>query len=148
MLYRVEKQGSRPSPIIEKEGSMSLEVDRRRPDEFDSRGDETEGFHVPPTRAISLVPPGRRRNSYSGTWAYRAAREGETYSGPLTERALAHLRHCAADLDERSPRPAEFFADPRVVGCHGGERIVHLRQHVGGIPIFRAHRAVRFDAAG
>jgi len=127
---------------------MNLEVDRRRLEEHRDTLDETQGFHVAGSRTgLSFSgAPERRRNPYSGTWAYRTAKDGETASGSLVERALAHLRHYATDLDEISPEPVDFIADPRVISGRGGERTVHLQQHVHGVPIFRAVRSVRFNS--
>jgi extracellular elastinolytic metalloproteinase len=130
---------------------MSIEVDRRRLEESRGPDESVPGYHVPEahSRLMALdAAPARRRNAYTGTWAYHAAKQGEALTGSLVERALVYLRLSAPDIDETSSDPADFVADPHVVEASGGERIVHLHQHVHGIPVFRAVRSVRFDPTG
>lgn len=130
---------------------MSIEVDRRSLGAPSERDESVPGFHVPEAHSRLVVPgagPARRRNAYTGTWAYQSAEQGEALTGSLVERAVAYVRQSAPDLDETSLESVDFVADPHVAESFAGERIVHLQQHVHGIPVFRAVRSVRFDAAG
>jgi extracellular elastinolytic metalloproteinase len=122
---------------------MGRELDRRRL--ADTGVEPRAGYHTLRRRGGS--PQASRTNSYTETLAYSDTPEEEAF-GSLLDRAVAHVRKCLPELDPQHGAPVEFTASPEVIETAAGERIVHLEQHIHGVPIFRAVRTVRFDRAG
>jgi|CXWL01.1.fsa_nt_gi extracellular elastinolytic metalloproteinase len=122
---------------------MGIELDRRRL--ADSGAEPGIGYHARTRR--EGASQASRTNGYTGTLAYSDRPENER-RGSLLDRAIAHVRRCLPELDPEHGAPAEFTACPQVTKTAAGERIVHLEQHIHGVPIFRAVRTVRFDRAG
>jgi|GEM_PF-2450500 len=129
---------------------MEVLVDCRKTTELECQS--CEGYHVPTglddaTSKVG-VPSARRLNPYTGTAAYLTAPETHNRSESVLARAMAHVSACLPELTGKEHTKASFLADPHVVTTGAGEQIVYLQQHIHGVPVFRAQRAVRFDREG
>lgn len=126
---------------------MVLEVDVRRLGKAKPAAKGRVGFAAAAAPRATDEPSAERVNPFTGTPACLAFGVLDS-GGSLQERAMDHLRNLAPRLARYGSDPPEFLPDPHVIETSSGERIVHLRQHVHGIPVFQAMRLVRFDHEG
>lgn len=127
---------------------MALEVDQRNLTEMAEAAEAPveRAFGFPaaapaPSEESALV---ESHNAYTGTPAMVVCSGGGTQGGSFVERALALAR----TLTSEGSDPPDFIPDTHVHETSSGERIVHLYQHVCGIPVFQAARLVRFGRDG
>src|SRR5215213_9317081 len=125
---------------------MALEVDRRNLPEAEAFAAETLGLEVAVFSPAGEVRGAtvERRNAYTGSPAVVACSECLVDDGTLIESA----RDLASSVIRDGAESPDFIPSPQVQETSSGERIVHLYQHVHGIPVFQAARLVRFSRNG
>ncbi len=128
---------------------MALEVDRSVQGEIQPADEDGQGYHCDPRSAEGRLAWRRpKAKSVQRDLGLPRRHSRRNRSGSLVERALEHPEGLCLRPRPGFHRRREIIADPRIVSGLGGEKIVHLRQHVHGIPIFRAVRSVRFSPEG
>lgn len=125
---------------------MTLEVDQRNLEEA-AEAATAEALELEATLLSSIgeltSATIERSNTYTGTPAVVTC-SGWPPDGAFVEKAL----ELATSLSRVVAESPDFIPDPQIQETSSGERIVHLHQHVHGIPVFQGARVVRFGRNG
>jgi len=87
-------------------------------------------------------------NTFTGTPSTVVSDDAPSCTGDWMQRAFDHVQSVSAALSPGTARVPQFQPIPHVAETGAGARVVHLRQHYAGIPIFQASLTVRFAPDG